>query len=51
MFAAGFMSFAWWRYVDLGEASTGVMVSIFVRMFFAASVAAQLVGAHYAPDR
>ena len=51
VFATGFMGFAWWRYADLGEASTGVMVSIFVGMFFAASVAAQLVGAHYAPDR
>jgi hypothetical protein len=51
VFAAGFLSFAWWRYTDLGEASTGVMVSIFVGMFFAASVAAQLVGAYYAPDR
>lgn len=51
IFAAGFSWFAWWRYSDLGEASTGVIVSILVAMFFAASVAAQLVGAYYAPDR
>ena len=51
IFAAGFSGFAWWRYSELGEGSTGVIVSIFVAMFFAASVAAQLVGAYYAPDR
>lgn len=51
IFAAGFSWFAWWRHADLGEASTGVIVSILVAMFFAASVAAQLVGAYYAPDR
>jgi hypothetical protein len=51
VFAAGFSSFAWWRYSDLGEASTGVFISIFVALFFAASVAAQLVGARYAPAR
>lgn len=51
VFAVGFSGFAWWRYTELGEASTGVMVSIFVALFFAASVAAQLVGAYYAPAR
>ena len=51
VFAAGFLSFAWWRYANLSEASTGVMVSLFIGMFFAASVAAQLVGAYYAPAR
>ena len=51
VFAAGFWGFAWWRYSELGEASTGVIVAIFVGLFFAASVAAQLVGAYYAPDR
>ena len=50
-FAVGFAGFAWWRYSDLGEASTGVIVSILVGLFFAASVAAQLVGAYYASDR
>ena len=48
VFAAGFSWFAWWRYGDLGEASTGVMVSIFVALYFAASTAARLVGASYA---
>jgi len=51
IFAAGFSWFAWWRYSDLGEASTGVFVSIFVAMYFAASMTARLVGACYAPDR
>lgn len=51
VFTAGFSTFAWWRYSELGEASTGVIVSIFVALFFAASVAAQLVGAYYAPAR
>jgi hypothetical protein len=51
VFATGFSWFAWWRYSDLGEASTGVIVSILVALFFAASVAAQLVGAYYATDR
>ena len=51
IFAAGFSWFAWWRYSDLGEASTGVFVSIFVAMYFTASMTARLVGACYAPDR
>lgn len=51
VFAAGFLTFAWWRHSTLGEASTGVMVSIFVGLFFAASVAARLVGAYYTPHR
>ncbi len=51
VFAAGFSWFAWWRYGDLGEASTGVMVSIFVGLYFAASTTARLVGAYYTPHR
>jgi hypothetical protein len=51
VFAVGFFGFAWWRYADLGEASTGVMVSIFLGLFNAASVAAQLVGAYYTSHR
>ena len=51
VFAAGFWSFAWWRYSDLGEASNGVIVTIFVGLYFAASTAARLVGAYYAPSR
>ena len=51
VFAAGFAGFAWWRYADLGQASTGVMVSIFVGLYFAASMTARLVGAYYTPYR
>jgi len=51
IFAAGFSGFAWWRISTLGEAGTGVIVAILVALFFTASVAAQLVGAYYAPDR
>jgi len=51
VFAAGFAGFVWWRYADLGEASTGVMVCIFVGLYFAASMTARLVGAYYTPHR
>jgi hypothetical protein len=51
IFAAGFSGLAWWRLSALGEASTGVIVSILAAMYFAASTAARLVGAYYAPDR
>lgn len=51
VFAVGFGSFAWWRYSELGEASNGVIVTIFVGLYFAASTAARLVGAYYAPSR
>ena len=51
VFAAGFSWFAWWRYGDLGDASTGVIVSIFVGLYFAASMTARLVGAYYTPHR
>lgn len=51
IFAAGFSGLAWWRLSASGEASTGVIVAILAALFFAASVAAQLVGAYYAPDR
>jgi hypothetical protein len=51
VFAAGFSGFVWWRYADLGEASTGVMVAIFVGLYFAASMTARLVGAYYTPHR
>jgi hypothetical protein len=51
VFAAGFSWFVWWRYTDLGEASTGVIVAIFVGLYFAASMTARLVGAYYAPHR
>ena len=51
IFTAGFSGIAWWRYSELGQTSAGVIVATIVALFFAASVAAQLVGAYYAPDR
>jgi hypothetical protein len=51
VFAAGFSGLVWWRISETGEASPGVIVAILVGLFFAASVAAQLVGAYHAPDR
>jgi hypothetical protein len=51
VFAAGFWAFAWWRYTDLGEAGTGIMVAMFVGLYFAASTTARLVGAYYTPYR
>lgn len=51
VFAAGFAGLSWWRISATGEASPGVIVAILIGLFFAASVAAQLVGAYYAPDR
>jgi hypothetical protein len=51
IFAAGFAGIAWWRYAELGQTSAGAIVATIVALFFAATVAAQLVGAFYAPDR
>ena len=51
IFAAGLSALAWWRISASGEAGTGEIVAILAALFFAASVAAQLVGAYYAPDR
>jgi hypothetical protein len=51
VFAAGFWGIVWWRYSETGETSAGVIVATVVALFFTASVAAQLVGAYYAPDR
>ena len=51
VFAAGFSGIAWWRYSELGAMSAGMVVATIGALFFAASVAAQLVGAYYAPDR
>jgi hypothetical protein len=51
IFAAGLSALAWWRISPSGEAGTGEIVAILAALFFAASVAAQLVGAYYAPDR
>jgi hypothetical protein len=51
VFAVGFSAFAWWRYAALGDASPSVMIAIFLALFNAASMAAQLVGAYYTPHR
>ena len=48
VFTAGLGAFARWRYIETGEAGTLVMVCIFAALFFAASMAARLVGAYYA---
>ena len=50
VFAAGLSWLAWWRFTATGEAGPGVIVAILVALFFAAALAAQLVGAYYAPD-
>ena len=51
VFAIGLAGLAWWRLSATGEAGAGVIVAILAALFFAASAAAQLVGAYYAPDR
>ena len=51
VFAAGLSGLAWWRISASGEPGRGDIVAILAALFFAASVAAQLVGALYAPDR
>ena len=50
VFTAGLSWLAWWRFSATGEAGPGVIVAILAAMFFAAALAAQLVGAYYAPD-
>jgi hypothetical protein len=48
VFTLGLGGFAWWRYVETGEAGRLMIVSIFAALFFVASMAARLVGAYYA---
>ena len=48
VFTAGLGGFAWWRYVETGEAGRLVIGCIFAALFFGASMAARLVGAYYA---
>jgi hypothetical protein len=50
VFTAGLGAFAWWRYVDTGEAGKLVIFAIFAALFFGASTAARLVGAYYARE-
>ena len=49
--AAGLAALAWWRISAFGETGAGVGVALLAALFFAASLAARLVGAYYAPDR
>lgn len=51
IFAVGLAGLAWWRISAFGETGGGVGVALLAALFFAASVAARLVGAYYAPDR
>jgi hypothetical protein len=50
VFTAGLSWLAWWRFSATGEAGPGVIIAILAALFFAAALAAQLVGAYYAPD-
>jgi hypothetical protein len=48
IFTAGLGAIAWWRYVETGEAGPLVIGAIVAALFFAAAMAARLVGAYYA---
>jgi Flp pilus assembly protein TadB len=50
VFAIGLTGFAWWRVSLTGEAGTLVIVVVLAALFFAAGLAARLVGARYTPD-
>jgi hypothetical protein len=47
----GLAGLVWWRVSTSGEAGGMVIVAVLVGLFFAASLAARLVGAYYAADR
>ena len=51
VFTVGFAGVAWWHLGETGEAGKLVIVCIFAALFFAAAIAAQLVGAYYARER
>ena len=51
VFTIGLAWLAWWRFSAFGETGPSVVVPILASLFFAASVAARLVGAYYTPDR
>jgi hypothetical protein len=51
VFTVGLALLAWWRLSAFGETGPSVVVPILATLFFAASVAARLVGAYYTPDR
>jgi hypothetical protein len=48
IFTIGFSGLAWWRFTEAGETGTLVIVCFFLALFFAASVAAQVVFAYNA---
>jgi hypothetical protein len=51
VFTVGLAALVWWRVSAFNDTSTGVAVAILAALFFAAGLAARLVGAYYAPDR
>jgi len=46
--AAGLSWLAWWLFSLSGKTSAGIIVAILAALFFAAGLAARLVGAYYA---
>lgn len=50
IFTAGLAALAWWRFSMSGELSGWVLALSLGALFFAASLAARLVGAYYAPS-
>lgn len=51
VFTAGLAGLAWWRIAAFGETGGGVSLVLLAALFFAAGLAARLVGAYYAPSR
>jgi len=49
--AAGLAGLAWWRISAFGESGGGVGIALLAALFFAAGLAARLVGAYYAAAR
>jgi hypothetical protein len=48
VFTVGLAGFARWRWAESGETGTLVIVTVLAALFFAAAMAARLVGAYYA---
>jgi hypothetical protein len=48
IFTAGFTALTWWRFSTSGAMGSGVIVLSLAALFFAAGLAARLVGAYYA---
>jgi hypothetical protein len=51
VFTVGLTTLAWWRFSTVGEFSGWVIAFTLAALFFAAALAAQLVGAYYAPPQ